>query len=244
MKKILISIHDVSSFYKKELKIIFNQLNKLGIDKKEAFVVINWLEKYSLEKDKGLVNELKKNFLIDQLKFHGLVHYYFNPNSGKWSLFGKRDPYVKEFKGKNSFQVEKNFERGLASFKKIFKNKPDAFIPPHWANSDILLETCRKFGIKYSEDFDHLINLEKKEKRFSLVTCLDKGDSKILNRLSRVHAKIVIFLSWAFGLPLRFSMHPNDVRNGNIDFEMKLLKKLLNKGWKPMTTREFWRDKC
>jgi len=240
-KKIIISVHDISPLFKKELKIIFNRLNNLKI-KKEAFVVINWLGKYPLEKDKYLIAKLKKEFTPDQINFHGYTHYSLEKSPLEKILFGENYAYIGEFKKLSQKKILNHIKTSLTIFKKIFKKNPLVFIPSRWENSKALLNASKKLGIQYSEDPTHLINLNNNIKKFSFAICFDYGDNKILNYLSRIISKIFILFSRIFNLPIRFSIHPNDVKNGNLEFEFKLLKKLINDGWKPINTKEFWEN--
>lgn len=239
-KKIIISVHDVSPKFKEEIRLIFNYLNKMKINKKEAFIVINWMRDSPIQDDKKLIQELKKEFLPNQINFHGITHYSSKQNLFDRLLFGRAHGYSGEFKEKSSQELNKYMKSGLTSFKSIFKKNPLGFIPSRWENSIELLKICKKLGIKYSEDSLHLINLETNAKKISPVLCFDYGDNRIFNYLSRSYGYIAIFIAWLFNLPLRFSIHPNDVTNGNIQFEMNLLKKLIDNKWQPLTTKEFW----
>ncbi len=242
-KNIIISIHDISPIFKKELKIIFDYLNRMKIKEKEAFVILNWLGEHPLENDKKFIKELKTEFSSAQINFHGMTHYSQDQSLIKRFLFGKEHAYGGEFTKKNTKQIEQIFKSSFIIFKRIFNKHPKNFIAPRWENSNELLEVCKKMKIDYAEAPFHLINLRKDKKKPSLVLCFDYGSNKLLNYLPRIYAPVFVFLSSLFNLPLRFSIHPNDVKNGNIEFEMNLLKKLLNNGWKPCTTKDFWEKK-
>lgn len=242
-KNIIISIHDISPIFKRELKTIFNYLDKMKIKEKEAFVILNWLGENHLENDKKFIREIKTAFSSEQINFHGMTHYSNTKSKLEQFLFGKAHAYDGEFTKKSAKQIEQSFKSSFIIFKRIFNKYPKSFIAPRWENSEELLAICKKMKIDYAEAPFCLINLKEDKKKPSFVLCFDYGSNKLLNYLPRIYASVFVFLSSLFNLPLRFSIHPNDVKNGNIEFEINLLKRLLKKGWKPITTKEFWEKK-
>jgi len=241
-KRIIISVHDISPKFEKELNKIFLELNKLKISKKEAFVIFNWENKYNINKNKNFIKKLKKEFSLEQIGIHGMTHNSKKQGFLEKMLFGKKFSNLGEFKGLDNVKLKKIIKSCIILYKKIFINFPLMFVPPRWENSETLIDICKKFKIKYTESPFYMINLEKNKKILSFVTCHDVGDNFILNRLSRVYTYLGIAFSYLFNKPLRYSIHPNDLENGNFEFEMKLLKKLIDKGWEQITTKEFWRQ--
>jgi hypothetical protein len=237
-KRIIISVHDISPKYKKELIKIFCALK--DIKKKEAFVILNWENKHNLRKDKKFISCIKENFNSEQINLHGLTHYSQNSSLLNKILFGADHKWDSEFKGINYPHAKSNLSKAMTKFKMIFKIGPDIFLPPRWDNSKELLQASKELKIKYSEDSLHMINLNQNRKLFSFCYCGDYGDNYILNKLARPYTFILIFISRVFNLPLRYSIHPNDINNGNFKFEVNLLKKLIKMGWIPTTTKEIW----
>jgi predicted deacetylase len=242
-KKIIISVHDISPKFKKEFEVIFRSLNKLKIKNKEAFVILNWLEKYPLDKDKQFIQKLKKEFPKKQINLHGITHYSQKVIFINKILFGQAHAYLGEFQGKSLSKMNREFKSSIVQFKKIFYQKPLTFLPTRWQNSRQLLKICQENGIRYSEDSYYLINLEKNTKEPSPIVCFDYGNNRLLNYFARVQSKIAIFFAYLFNMPLRFSIHPNDIINGNFKFETELLEKLIKNKWTPITIEEFWKNK-
>ncbi len=241
-KQLLISVHDISPKYLKEIIVIFNALKKLNIKDKEAFVVLNWDEKFDLSKDKELLNILKENFNLNQINLHGFNHYSKNKGLMEKIIFGENHSYIGEFTNLNELNLRKIFKKSILIFKKLFGRNPELFIPPRWKSSKKIRKISFENKMLFTEDSFHMFNLIKNKKVFSFAVCYDFGDNKFLNKGSIIYNRAIISLSFLFNLPLRFSLHPNDIKNGNFNYEIKLLNSLLKKGWKPYTTKNFWRE--
>ncbi|MBP7708154.1 hypothetical protein KA107_00590 [Candidatus Pacearchaeota archaeon] len=242
-KQVIISVHDITPAFEKELATIFRSLNKLGLGKKkEAYIVLNWQERYPLNTNKDFITWLRKEFTPERLNFHGVTHYSKEKSLMDLILFGKDYSYVGEFNKKNSLNFKRSIKTGVALFKRIFKKSPTAFIPARWENSKSLMKICGDSKIIYTEDPLYLLNLKENKKVFSLPICFDYGQNYLLNFFSRGYANFIIFLSNLLSLPIRFSLHPNDVNNGNFKFAICLLEKLLEDGWNPVTNSEFWKE--
>jgi len=227
VKRIIISVHDVSLKYKKELIEIFSKLKY--IKNKEAFVILNWENSHNLKGNKKFIAFLKKNFSLDQINLHGLTH------DGEFI--------------NNSYRDKANIlDKSITLFKLIFKKSPEIFIPPNWNNSKDLIKACKNSKISYTEDKMSIIDLKNNKRIFSLPICYDYGYNNILNKLSRAYAYVIIFISYITNSPLRYTLHPLDISNGNFKMAIRLLNKLLSAGWVPMTNKEFWNryrvEKC
>lgn len=243
MKNIIISIHDASPKFEHELTQIFKKLEEMNIEKKEVFVVLNWEGKYPVGIDREFQKLIFKSFRHGKIELHGLTHYLDEKGLFENILFGKKHAGLGEFASSDYKSSLSRLSKAKKIFKKIFKVNPSAFIPARWTHSKGELDALKKVKINYTEDIMHMINLLNGEKVLSFAICYDYGDNKLLNLLSRYYNSILLFLSDIFRLPIRYSIHPNDITNGNFYFEIEKLNKLLRKGWIPTTTVDFWRDK-
>lgn len=241
-KRIIVSIHDISPKFKSELEAILNRLKEINVTEKELLVVLDWEGRYNLENDKWLIGLLKKERKNGSgIGLHGLTHYGTRRGFLERILFGNGSDKVPEFKGLNYSDSAKRLKKSVIAFKRIFRQYPKVFIPSQWKHTKNSLEASRKLNIIYSESLTHLINLKNGKKKASFVCCFDFGNNKLINRALRIYSLFAVGVSTLFNLPLRYSIHPNDVNNGNFNFEAVLLKSLINRGWTPTLSENLWK---
>lgn len=238
-RKIILSIHDSTPKFETQIKKIIKELDRLEIKKREIFMITNWEEKYPLEKE-SLFNKLILNsFSKDQINLHGLTHYSKTGRLIDKLIFGKNAKSV-EFYGLNHKEIDDRFKSAIKSIRKNYEVSPKIFIPPRWENSKKIKKICKENGISYTEDKFYLINLDLNKKKFSFPICYDNGDNVFLNRAIRYYNRMIISISYVLKLPVRYSIHPEDIDNGNFKIEMRLLERLKRK-WEFVSTEEFWK---
>lgn len=244
-KIIIVSVHDISSKYTDEIFEIIRRLDKINIKKKDLLVVLNFDGKYNIRKDKKLIGLLKHEFKKDNLAaFHGSTHYQEKMEGIDSILYGKDFSKVSEFHGLDKARIKSTIKKGVVEFKMIFKIMPKLFVPARWEVSNGIEEVCKKEKIAYFENFKGIVNLNKNIRRASFICSFDMGSNILLNRAARIYAYLSIFLAQTFKRPLRYCIHPNDIHNNNFEFELRLLRRLINKGWTTMNTEEYWKNEC
>ncbi len=222
-KYLLISVHDVTPFYEKELCRIFEELNKRKISKITLLITPNWNQEWNLNKYPGFVKKIKK---IErrgaELALHGYDH---------------DDEFSRTQKHEDAKKILKN---SMRIFKKAFQIEPKGYIPPMWAQSKAMYSLVKnKFN--YTESFTELEYFNNnsnsiKIKGFPIgmegrYSENDKITPMITKTLSIVYSKII----WNNSGVVRYSIHPRETKNGNFDATLKLLDEFLKQRWKPMT---------
>jgi sulfur carrier protein ThiS len=232
--KLIISVHDVSSKNIKELLKIRETLNKLGINKVEYAVLMD---------ASPLPKEIKK-LKNENVCLHGKDHYGKRKYFWNSLLFGKNHPYASEFSGINKKDLKNKLDYLTKEFKKNFSKYPKKLIPPRWENYSQIRNELKNHGIDESETYFYLRNTKSNKKIFSLACCFDYGESLWLTRSSRIWVLFFVFLSGLFKTPLRYTIHPADLYNGNFEFEIRLLKRILKKDYKLVNTGDIWKNEA
>jgi len=240
-KTIIISIHDISPKYEEEIYKILESLEKLGVKKKDLHIVLNFQNRYRIDESNKLLKLLKRDISKGSLPaFHGIIHYKNERNFINHLLFGEEYSFVSEFSHLRKSEIRETIRNGKKIYKNLLGVYPKLMIPARWDASQYMEDACKEEGMEYCEKRGEIINIKKMIRKKSPICNFDFGDNLVLNKISRLYAYISIFRSKIMNEPLRYCIHPNDLKNNNFFFEIKLLKKLINNGWQPVTTSEFW----
>ncbi len=242
-KTIIVSIHDVSPKYKKEIIEILGKLKKINLKKKELHIVLDFQRRHKIEKDIKFLNLIKKEISNGSLPaFHGIIHYKNHGTVLNSIIYGKEHGFISEFDEIKNSEFKKIISKGKLDYKRIMGFYPKLFIPARWESPKESIEICKKENIPYYENKIKMVNTKNNSEILSPICNFDFGNNKIINKLSRLLARLSIFIAFITHRPLRYAIHPNDINNGNVNFEIRLLKKLLKRGWKPKTSQEFWNE--
>ena len=226
MKKLIISVHDVSPFYIKELVIIFKKLK--GI-KKEIFIVPNWNNKHDISDNKLFIDMVKK-----EIKNKALIGLHGYSHSGRVSfweklLFSKKDLGQNEFSGITKNKAIEKIKKGRNSLYNTFKVYPKKFVAPRWIFNRKYFDILKRCGFSYSGSLWNIILLNKNKKIWSFICNFDFGSNKFLNLILRYLSWGLIHFKMLFGGLIRIAVHPNDIKNKSFDYELFIIKKLLKK---------------
>lgn len=241
-KIIILSVHDITPKYSEQIKIILEKLEKLKIKNKDILVVLNERNSYPIEKDKNLIKLIKSQLKKGaNLVYHGITHYQDKEKKLMKLMYGKDFQYDSEFFNLSETTVLEKLKKSNKIFKKLFNKKITSIIPARWDLSPSLLNISKKSGIIHIENRKYIHNLLLQKKVRSPVSCFDYGNNRFLNKISILFSYVSIIHAKLFKLPLRFSLHPNDVINDIFNSEIRLLERLIKKDWKIMTSKEYWK---
>ena len=226
MKKLLLSIHDASPFFLKELKIIFRELDKLKVSRYNILITPLWDNKYNIDKNPEFIKLIKRHSLNSRIALHGYTHM---SDSGPYKFLGKitglGSEYL-EFDNISEKETEDKIKKGLKLLKKAFKIKPEGFVPPMWSfpvsNKRILKKYFRYYTTLFHLDyFGHKIT--------ALPIAYDAGKNRIASKFIQIVSSLRIRLKKE-GV-IRFSIHPMDITQGGLKHIIKDLNFLLENGW-------------
>lgn len=236
MKKLLIiSVHDVSPIFIRELEVIFKKLKAV---KKEIFVVPNWDNRYDISKNKPFIKLVREEIRNDALL--GLHGYSHMGRTFLWErlFFNGKDLGQNEFQDIDEREVIKKIKKGKEALYSAFKVYPKKFVAPRWILNRKYFDILRKFGFKNTESFLDITLLNKNKKIRALVCNFDFGKNKHLTSILSYFSFGLIYLKILSGSLIRIAIHPCDVRNQIFSKELKIIEYLLERGWKPLTTEE------
>jgi predicted deacetylase len=217
--KAIISIHDASPCFRKEIEIIFKELE--GINK-SVLVTPLW----------NGVNAISKDFsqLIagEELALHGLTHRTEKKDYlGKMLLMSSQSS--KEFYQLSKTETIHKIETAKKIFEDNFFKTPEGFVPPMWYHNQYTMGVLKDLNFRYTESASAFVNLRHNLQTVSFPLCFDFGSNKLLNYLS-VNGWKYFFKHLKQPL-LRLSAHPADVRNGTWKEILKTIRFLQEKDY-------------
>jgi predicted deacetylase len=236
MRYLVVSIHDVSPFYEKELRQIFAQLDAIGLEKKNLLVVPNWKGEYPLRKHPKFADLIKKQFdTSSDCILHGYAHQGNTP-----IVLAALCPdfsFSFEFCNLNYEQADQKIGQALAELRRSLGLKPSGFIAPSWALSRETLWCLKDRGFRYTTTATAILDLQSSRKIQSVVNGFERfGENKIspliTRRLSQAHLSLQLKRKDPV---IRFCIHPGDIIDHNFPLEFPLLKKILLEGYIPAT---------
>lgn len=200
--KAVISIHDVSPYFQKEIEVILKELE--GVEK--SFLVTPvWNDIKSF--DKNFFTSLAEEDLV----VHGLTH-KTDKRDFLGSLLSMSRTSCKEFYGLNEAETRSKIETAKTFFEDLYCRKPTGFIPPMWYHNNHSIKVIKEIGFSYTESATAFINLRDGFSTYSFPACFDFGNNKLLSFVSLFGWKNLFkYLRQSL---VRLSIHPSDVKNG------------------------------
>jgi len=234
VKKLIISIHDVTPYFLPELKVIFQELDQLKIKKYDLLIVPNWDKKYPINQNKEFVKLIKKHLTRDsRLVLHGYSHQSENKLHQKLNgIIGPSGAI--EYVSVSEKEAEKRINDGLKIIKETFHVKPLGFVPPVWVMSMGMSKILKKYFAYYTTYFTiHYFSFKIR----SATLCYTGGEIYLFD-------KLMLFLSsvrarFTRNKVVQLAIHPDDVRIGSFETEIKDLKSLLKRGWQLSLYEDF-----
>jgi len=212
MKTAIISIHDVSPYFQKEIEVILEELKDI---KKSFLVTPLWNGSHSLNKD------FLAMLADEDLAIHGLTHKTNKSDYlGKLLLMSKGS--CKEFYGLNETETRDKIETAKKLFEDLHYRKPTGFIPPMWYHNNHSIMVLKDLGFTYTESEMAFINLHDNVSTFSIPVCFDFGNNKILSSVAVFGWRHI--LKYLRQSLIRFSIHPSDIKNGFLPDILEIIK--------------------
>ena len=211
MKKILLSIHDVTPFFAPEIDAICRKLDALGAMRRSLLVVPDYRRRTPLAEHplwcRGIAARRETG---SDISLHGIHHEY--------AEFGRLDLEAAR---------EKIF-RSRQSFGDAFGFAPGGFVAPQWFQSRGCKQAVTEAGFLYSARWSGLFDRAGVCLYRAFPVNFDWGAAwadrffMCLNTFLLKHKKNGV---------IRLSLHPMDVRHDLFEREAALLARLLDDGW-------------
>ncbi len=211
MKKILLSLHDVTPYFASEIELICRRFDELGALRRTLLVVPDYMRKTPIAGNPAwcrTISAMKASG--SDIGLHGIYHEY--AECGRLSLDRART------------ELAASRER----FCDAMGYAPSGFVAPQWFQSAGCKIALKELGFLYSGQWRGLYDADGNLLYRAFPTNFDWGN-KLFDgffawwnpwRLSHKKAGVI-----------RFSVHPMDVRHHLIDGELALLAKLIDAGW-------------
>ncbi len=213
-KYVIVEVHDVSPVFNEELKIIFSELDKLNITKK-TILVTPYLDNKDINDYPEFIESIKKEKKEGaEIALHGYTH--------------ERNEFSKGYE-----DVKNNLEIAINSFHKAFDFYPKGFVPGYWKENKNTFKALNDLGFTYTTTFTKIIYFN--DKKINSLATLMVGSNKFFTFITKMYSIIYVRLNKKI---LRFTIHPGEIRMKTFDDNMNLLKKALDKGYKPVTYEE------
>ena len=212
MKKIAVSIHDVTPKFGSELERIFGSLDQMGVTIRSELAVPDYGRRCRLDEHLEFAAILQEHRTRGcDISLHGIYHEYA------------------EFFRFNQTAARDALSRGSEIFQRALGFAPFGFVAPQWLQSRGSLRAVREAGFGYTATLTGLYC--RNGRRFLAFPVNYDWGLGLVDR----------FFCSCNGLKcrcrhsglIRFSLHPMDVRHGMIDTELDHLRLLLDHGWEP-----------
>lgn len=221
MKKIAVSIHDVTPRFGRELEEIFAALDKAGVKVRSELVVPDYQRQFNLSAHPDFVAMLKehRNQGCD-ISLHGIYHDYA------------------EFYRFNYEAAKDALQKGLDIFREAFNFYPPGFVAPQWLQSRGSLRAVWEYEFVYTATLAgvHFKN-GKTAKAFPVN--YDWGPIAVDHIITGYNDLVCRMRNRGL---IRFSMHPLDIPNRMFAAEMKHLRLLLEHGWEPTSYEQLRKE--
>ena len=210
MKKIAVSIHDVTPGFQRELELIFEELDKLGVKTRSELVVPDYQRKFHLEGHSEFTAMLRAHAGqgID-VSLHGIYHDYA------------------EFYRFDYAAAKEALRSGGEIFTRALGFAPVGFVAPQWLQSRGSRQAVREAGFEYTATMTGVHYRDGKTVG-AFPVIYDWGLTSVDRLFTWGNG---LKCRWRRGGVIRFSMHPMDVVNGLLGAELRHLEYLLAHGW-------------
>jgi hypothetical protein len=223
---VIVSLHDVTPFYEREIGIIMERFRDVPMS---YLITPDWHSRNPLTPSFARIFDGKDTLL------HGFTH------SGKpeWiSNFVFRSTGItRELNGLTRGETEAVIRKGLEAFRSAFGKVPEGFVPPNWHHNRHSVSVLKELGFRYTEGSFAVTDLVSGKRHFDIPISFDFGNNLALSglafRLSHFGLRSLRF-GW-----LRFAIHPMDVRRGFLERIADLVALMRDKGYGFLTYPEW-----
>ena len=235
MKTAIISIHDVTSYFQKEVTTIMEHFKGIPLS---LLVTPLWDGEHTLTPD--FVQILRGSEKI----LHGLTHCNKGRDlTGKLVALSKRSD--REMFGLTWQETATLIAKGKQLFEEAFGESPKGFVPSMWYHNRYSIGLLREMGFSFTETAFQILDLESPTNEDIYIktpaVCFDYGNNSLAERLSiGLWRRILTNFSPSL---VRISIHPSDVKNGFMPHFDTLIQLLKRKGYAFQSYDQFFNDR-
>ena len=221
MKKIAVSVHDVTPRFSKELEEIFAALDVAGVKVRSELVVPDYQRQFNLSEHPDFVAMLKEHRSRGcDVSLHGIYHDY-----AEFYRFG--------------YDMAKDaLRRGLDIFGEAFNFIPPGFVAPQWLQSRGSLRAVWENEFVYTATLTG-VHFKSGNTAKAFPLNYDWGPLMV-DRIITCCNNLACHIR-SSGL-IRFSMHPMDIPDRMFEAEMRQLRFLLEHGWEPTSYEQLQKE--
>ncbi len=235
MKTAIISIHDVTPRFQKEVATILTHFDDMPLS---LLITPLWDDEHRITPD--FVKTLRGSEKV----LHGLTHQNKTGDwVGKLVAFSKRSD--RELHGLTWEETAQLIAKGKMLFEDAFGESPKGFVPPTWYHNPYSIGLLREMGFSFTETAVQLLDFESQANEDiginSPAVCYDYGNNSWAERLSiSLWRRILTHFSPEL---VRISIHPSDVENGFLPHFDTLIQLLKGKGYAFRSYQEFLNER-
>jgi len=226
-KIVILSVHDITSYYKESCINILQSLSKLNICSYTALITPFWYGQYK-NNDKKLCQILKKAQKKGaELALHGYTHKAPVTRFEKYIM--RTTVGESEFAYCTKEEALNRISLGKQMFEQVFATRPKGFVPPMWKLNHNVLDALKEQGFLYTTTHNRIHWIAKEKSMYCWGYCFDLGNNAITNHLCN-RGYFFLLNNQKSGV-IRLTLHPLDVKRGLLPMQLKLIKNLMNKGF-------------
>ena len=241
MKKLHLSVHDVSPAHSSTLRNIHSTLESLGIVRYSMLVVPDHHGKWPLEDFPefcGWLRQQADNGV--EIVLHGFYHEGDNEGLSVADRFRSRlfTRNEGEFLGLDEEAAEKLLKAGRETLKKVLDIEVNSFVAPGWLYSKGTSEALRKTGFTFTENRWRIWDPAAGKTIVRAPVVNFAGGSRLKRSLAAFWVKISGIVL-AGSRTARFVIHPCDFENDSVKKEViKRLKLYIRRRRTPVSYKE------
>lgn len=224
MKRLLLSVHDVTPHHFERLKTIHAFLQDLGVGNRYALLVVpDFWHQWPLEHHRNFAHWIRARAAEGvEIILHGFTHRDDSIYQSSFKDWKARTLTAREgeFYELSSEDATERLKRGTMILRTTFGVDVQGFIAPAWLYSQGALAALQNLGFRFAEDHWHV---------WSPANSTTMCRGPVVNYASRSENRIRSSLFWSKlanwllrPLPvLRLAIHPNDLDSPRLVEEIK-----------------------
>ncbi|MCD4776756.1 MAG: polysaccharide deacetylase family protein [Candidatus Aegiribacteria sp.] len=224
MKKLHLTVHDVSPAHEGKIRQIHSTLTQLGVVRYSMLVVPDYHGKWPLDEFPefcGWLEQLAENGV--EMVLHGYRHEGSDAGLGitdkiRSALFTRNEG---EFLGLDEKNAEKLLETGREVLKRVLGIEVQGFVAPAWFNSRGTIAALKKSGFTFTENRLRIWNPETGRTILRMPVVNYAGGGLLKRTLAAFWVRVSGIILSRSGT-VRFAIHPGD-------FEVDAVKKAVRK---------------
>lgn len=231
MKTVIISIHDVTPRFQKEIDIILTHFADMPIS---VLITPLWDGWHRLKPD---FSDILRGY---EKVLHGLTHRSNGRDlGGNIMAFSSRSD--RELFHLSREQTYQRLDMGRRLFEEAFDETPTGYIPPTWFHNRHSISLLEEMGFLFTETAQHIINFGQNARNNAVPVCLDYGNNRLLETFFTYGWRFIVH---HFSPDVvRMSVHPSDVTNDFLPHFDTMIQILKDKNYTFTTYQEFFKNK-